>query len=105
MTSIVNRVMTYMRCGESRKPGWDLGKYEVVVASFLRPIVAIPENLPGDQGSMMQCCMKLQPARAESILLVIRKYEAVFWSHNPNGKPSRKVILARSRSLHPSYLS
>jgi hypothetical protein len=42
--SIVNRVMTYMRCGESRKPGWDLGKYEVVAASFLRPIVAIPEN-------------------------------------------------------------
>jgi hypothetical protein len=79
MTPIVNRVMIYIRRGESRKPEWDLGKYEVVVASFLRPIVAIPENLPDDQGSMMQRCMKPQPARAESILFVMRKYEAVFW--------------------------
>jgi hypothetical protein len=54
---------------------------------------------------MMQRCMKLQPEGAESILFVIRKYEAVFWSHNPNGKPSRKVTLAPGRSLHPSYLS
>ena len=94
--------MTYIHRGENRKPGWDLGKYEVVVASFFRPIVAIPENLPGDQESMMQRCMKLQPTRAESVLFVMLRYEAVFWSHNPNGKPSGKVIL--SRSLHPSYL-
>ena len=105
MIPIVNRVMTYIHRGENRKPGWDLGKYEVVVASFFRPIVAIPENLPGDQESMMQRCMKLQPTRAESVLFVMREYEAVFWLNNSNGKPSRKVILAPSWSLYPSYLS
>jgi hypothetical protein len=76
-------VITYICRGESGKPEWDLGKYEVVITSFLRPLVAIPETPPGEQGSMMQRCMKLQPARAVSVLFVTHKYEAVFRSHNP----------------------
>jgi hypothetical protein len=76
-------VITYICRGESRKPEWDLRKYEVMITSFLRPLVAIPETPPGEQGSMMQRCMKLQPARAESVLFVMHKYKAVFRSHNP----------------------
>jgi hypothetical protein len=37
-------VITYICRDESRKPEWDLGKYEVMITSFLRPLVAIPET-------------------------------------------------------------
>jgi hypothetical protein len=91
--------MTHVCCGE-QKTEWDLGKYEVVITSFLRPLVAIPETPHGEQGSMMQRCMKPQAARAESVLFVMHKYEAVFWSHNPNSKS-----FPQSHPLHLPHLS